>query len=184
MLWTTSGTGDGPSGGFTQANWVDFLRYIFGGLSSTNQAILDLSSGSDLLCSGTASPVAVSSGAAVVYGFFYWNTASVNVTVTTPAIGTTGFRIVLRAGWAAQTVRIALLTSSDGVASIPAVTQTAGTTWEVSLASGTITTGGVIALTDLRQFVHMASRLDFTKLDGGIRTPLPFFGTNRIGNCR
>lgn len=174
MLWTTNNTGDGPTGGFTQANWVDFNRYILGRLSSATQAVLDLASGTDLLVTGTATPVSIAAGAALVYGFFYWNDATVTQAITTPAIGTTGFRIVLRASWAAQTVRIALLTSSDGVATIPAVTQTPGTTYEVSLATGTVTTGGVIALTDTRAYVHMATRIDRSQVDGGTSMRIPF----------
>jgi len=41
-----------------------------------------------LAVSGTSSPVAVASGAALVYGIPYVNTASVNVAVSTPSVST------------------------------------------------------------------------------------------------
>ena len=59
--------------------------------------------------------------------------------------------MVLRAGYVAKTV-IALLAGAEGGAA-PALTQTDGTTWEYSLAQVSITTGGVITLTDERDIL-------------------------------
>jgi len=165
LLWTTTaGTGDGPIGGYTQQNWLDFHRYLFNPDLEATAGVLPRK-GNTLACSGTASPVAVNTGAAFVYGFFYKNTASLNLTVSTPTLGTTGFRVVLRASWAAQTVRAAIVSNSNGVAAIPAVTQSAGTTWEISLATGTITTGGVIALTDARVYLNIATNVSTAMLE-------------------
>jgi hypothetical protein len=125
---------------------------------------------------GTSSPLAVGTGSAYVYGFFYNNTASVNVAVSTPAGGTTGHRIVLRASWAAQTVRIALKSSADGTSSIPALTQTAGTTWEISLATLTITTGGTITVTDARDYIHPNMAMLYRR-QGGSSTVFSTAGT-------
>lgn len=124
--------------------------------------------GSELAVTGTSSPIAVAAGAANVYGSPYENTASVNVTVPTPVVGTTGHRIVLRKSWAAQTTRITLISSSDGVASIPAATQTAGTTWDLTLATLTITTGGVITRTDARTYAQYQT--NHVKRDGDTMT--------------
>ncbi len=151
IFWTTGSTGDGASP-YTQAQVVDWLRRTFLNAPASEGVLKGYSN--ELAPSGAASPVAIAAGAAMVYGFPYENTAPVNVTIPTPSIGTTGHRIVLRVSWAAQTVRIALKSSSDGVASIPALTQTANTTWEISLATLTITTGGVITVTDARGWAH------------------------------
>jgi hypothetical protein len=119
-----------------------------------------------LAVSGTSSPMTLATGSACVYGFFYHCTVAGDVTKATPSVGTTGFRVVLRAGWTAQTVRVAVVSSADGVSTIPAVTQSAGTTWEISLATGTITTGGVITLTDARTFVPSGPTAPATSVFG------------------
>jgi len=164
MLWNTTGTGDGPSGGYTQANWVDYHRYFYLPDNETTAGVIPRK-GNKLVVTGTASPIAVDTGAAFVYGFFYKNTASLPLTITTPTLGTTGFRVVLRASWAAQTVRAVVVKNSDGVAAIPAATQTAGTTWEITLATGTITIGGVIALTDARVYLSIGTIVTGSMLD-------------------
>jgi len=112
----------------------------------------------ELEVTGAASPLAVDTGSAVCYGL-YINDASVNLTVTTPSVGTTGGRVVLQTNWAGTggagleaRTRLAVVLNSDGNAAIPALTQSAGTTWEISLATFTITTGGVITLTDDRAY--------------------------------
>ncbi len=151
--WTTDGTGDGTLTGYTQAQWTSLWRMLY--LSDTadegvfnnylNELAVTNPSGRDL---------SINTGGAIVYGFPYINSAAVTKTLTHPVVGTTGWRLVLRADWTAQTVRITLLESADGTATIPAMTQTANTTWDVPLAEGTITTGDVIAITDARVFVH------------------------------
>lgn len=173
-LWTTNATGDGATGGYTQAQWHEIFRYLFGALQSATNGILDLSSGTDLIVTGTASPVSVAAGAAVVYGTIFWDGSATSVAISTPVVGTKGFRIVLRASWAAETVRVTLVESADGVAAIPALVQTPGTTYDLSLATGTITTGGVIALTDTRGFIHFPTRIDRSKIDGGASARIPF----------
>lgn len=100
----------------------------------------------------SGSNVLVNTGWAMVDGHPYRNSASKSTAITVPAIGTTGHRLVLRANWAAQTVRITDIASADGTATIPAATQTPGTTYDVTLATFTITTLGAITLTDAREF--------------------------------
>lgn len=162
ILWTTNGTGDGASP-YTQAQVSEWLRKTFLADPAT-QGILP-GVGGEFAVSGTSSPLTVASGFAYVYGFPAWDNSAATVAVPTPVIGTTGHRIVLRADWAAQTVRVVLLSSSDGVATPPAVTQTAGTRWEISLATLTITTGGTITVTDTRQYAHANLMLNGSRLD-------------------
>ncbi len=152
MFWTTDGTGDGTAGGYTMAQWLRVFRCTLmrdmttqgpaqgylSELEPTNPAGRDLQ---------------VDTGGALVAGFAYWNTSAVTKTLTAPVVGTTGWRLVLRADWTAQTVRIVLLEAADGTATPPAVTQSDEVTYEISLAYGTITTGEVVTLTDDRTFL-------------------------------
>ena len=146
-LWTTGGAGDGAST-YTRDQLAEMFRALLA--DPTTQGVL-----LGLAVSGSTSPLTLAVGAALVYGFWYFCTVAGDVAVTTPSVGTTGFRVVLRAGWTAQTVRVAVVMNTDGVAAIPAVTQSAGTTWEITLATGTITTGGAITLTDARDMVGL-----------------------------
>lgn len=148
QFWYTDGftgaTGDGAAP-YTQEEFRAYNDNLYG------EGVV-AGAGNELAVSGTATPLAVATGRAQVHGFHYWSTAAEDLTVTTPTVGTTGGRVVLRADWAAAEVRLAVLLNTDGVAAIPALTQTSGTTWEISLASFTVTTGGVITLTDTRGY--------------------------------
>lgn len=115
--------------------------------------------GGELAVSGTATPVSVATGAAYVAGFFYKSDATNTFAITTPSSGTTGHRVILRADISGNTVRAALLSSRDGTSSAPSLTQTAGQQWEISLATLTITTGGVITVTDARDYSHQLAAL-------------------------
>jgi len=107
----------------------------------------------ELAVTGTTSPVAVASGVAWVYGCWYQNDSSLNVTVPTPATNPRIDRIVLRYGSAAQTVRITRLAGTEAASpTAPTLTQNS-TTYEISLAQVRITTGGVITVTDERGFI-------------------------------
>jgi hypothetical protein len=150
-FWTTDGNGDGATA-YTMAEIAEVFRTAF---TSDNYATQGVLKGylNGLAVSGTASPISVATGAAMVYGFFYTNDAALDVAVATPISGTTGHRLVLRASWSTtQTVRVYDIASADGTATIPAVTQTPGTTYDITLATFTITTGGVIAVADARSY--------------------------------
>ena len=120
-----------------------------------------------LITSSGNNTILMDTGYAIVDGTIYKNDASLSQTTASPAVGTTGRMAVLQKTWGStQTVRGAIISSADGTATIPTVTQTDGTLWEIPLASFTITTGGVIAaVTDLRQFTREAA-LQFG-FDGG-----------------
>ncbi|MBV6425334.1 MAG: hypothetical protein NAOJABEB_03151 [Steroidobacteraceae bacterium] len=153
LFWTTNGTGDGSGSGYTAAQMFDLWRALFtpqtgnlGGVSPDYQ--------SKLAASGTTSPVTIAAGAAIVYGIPYFNTANVTVAIPTPSGATRIDRIVLRASWAAQTVRITRIAGTEGGAA-PALTQSAGTTWDIPLAQASITTAGAITLTDQREYLSL-----------------------------
>lgn len=151
LMWTTGAAGDGASA-YTMAEVIRWLRQTF--LSdNANEGVLK-NYQNELEVTGVATPVQVDTGAAYVYGFPYWNTAAVNVVIPTPVVSTRIDRIVLQASWAAQTVRIARVAGVEGAGAAPALTQTDGVTWEISLAQVSVTTGAVITVTDERVFVH------------------------------
>ena len=156
--WSTvTALGDGAAQ-LNEALSREFLALWFG---VQNPAVEGVSKGvgGELAVTGAASPLSVASGSAICYGL-YINDAAVNTpAITTPAVGTTGGRVVLQTNWAGTgggsleaRTRVAVKKSADGVAAIPAVTQVFGTTWEITLATFTITTGGVITVTDARTF--------------------------------
>ncbi len=161
----TGGTGDGAApyteAEFRDRNWA---------LSSGNEADAGILSGIDgeLEVTGVSSPLVVDTGRAEVYGFHYFNDAAANVAVTTPAVGDTGGRIVIRNNLTNANTppnedegRILLILNTDGNASIPAMTQTVNVTWDIPLATFVIDTSGdiwtdasksVAGVTDARLF--------------------------------
>lgn len=106
-----------------------------------------------LAVTGAVSPVAVATGAAWVNGKLYRNTASKNLNVSTPAGATRIDRVVLHLDYTVNpmTCVAQILAGVEGGAA-PALTQVDGTTWEISLAQVSITTGGVITITDERVY--------------------------------
>jgi hypothetical protein len=150
ILWTTGAGGDGAST-YTQDDLVGWLRRTFSP-NSANQGPLRAYLNEMLVSSG-AGNVSVATGGASVYGFPYENTSAVVVAIPTPASNTRIDRIVLRASWAAKTVRITRIAGTEGAAA-PAIVQTPGTTYDVPLAQVSITTGGVITVTDQREFLQ------------------------------
>jgi hypothetical protein len=159
-LWTAGGgAGDGAST-YTRDNMAEMFRNAFLA-DPTTQGVFN-----GLAVSGTASPLTMATGSGCVYGFFHFCTTSGALgAIATPAIGTTGWHVVLRADWTAQTVRAVAVRNADGNSAIPAVTQSAGTTWEIRIASGTITTGGVIAVTDARTFCYFGTMIKTAMID-------------------
>lgn len=141
MLWTTDGTGDGPAGGYSRSRWAELLRSVFG------NGVLK-GEGDELAVTGSASPLSLATGAAIVDGIFGPNPSPEDVEVPTPSVGTTGHRIVLRATWGStQELRVALKSNADGVplsVQVPALTQDSGSIYEIPLARFDVTVTGVI----------------------------------------
>jgi hypothetical protein len=150
LFWTTGAIGDGATS-YTQAEVIRWMRQLWLG-DNTDEGVMK-NYENELSASGATTPVVVNTGAAVVYGFPYWNTTTVNVTIPTPAGSTRVDLIVLRADWTAQTVRITRIAGTEG-AGPPSLTQTDGVLWDLPLWQASITTGGAITLTDQRVFVH------------------------------
>jgi hypothetical protein len=91
---------------------------------------------------------------ALVYGAWYQNDANTDFVIATPASATRIDTVVLRKSWAAQTVRMLVITGTEGGAA-PSLVQTPGVTWDVPIATLSTTTGGVTTVTGT------SSRADF-----------------------
>lgn len=155
QFWTTNGTGDGAAE-YTMTQWLEMLRDLFTSDRYASEGVIGGHSGELAVTgsSGSSPTVTVATGAALVYGLYYQNTSPVTLSLTKPSVGTTGGRVVLRADWALQTVRAIARQSADGTSTAPSLIQTPGTTFEISLATYTVTTSGTITLTDVRDFCH------------------------------
>ncbi len=163
------GTATGDKGPFTDDEWRDVFRALgMGGgfVGSANVGVVGGLLNSLRMTSAGNNDITINTGYALNDGTVYYNSASKSTTTSSPAVGTTGRMAVLQKDWTNQEVRSAISTSADGTATMPSVTQSSGTTWEIPLCSFTITTGGVIgALTDLREFTNpLAVQI---VLDGG-----------------
>lgn len=160
LPWTTGGAGDGATP-YTQDQSNNFFRY-FDVRNPANEGVA-LGVLSELAVSGSSSPLTVAPGAAICYGR-YWNDANVSLSVSTPGVGTTGGRVVLRCTWSTRQIRLAVKMSANGIATPPTLTQSFGNTWEISLATFTITTSGVITVTDDRTFRKATFQVDTTAI--------------------
>ena len=140
MLWETqTGTGDGATS-YTQDQANDRDRY-FDVQDPTTQGVAYKGGGLDSLeVTGTSMPLDVASGAAVCW-LRYWNDAATTVDVAAPVVDTGG-RVVLNTDWAANTTRLAIALNTVGNTAPPALVQTIGTQWQISLASFVIDSAG------------------------------------------
>jgi hypothetical protein len=169
IFWQTPTTGDGASA-ITQTQALKLWQSIMGDLGANVGALLP-HAGLGLSPYVDVGQVSLYAGAGFVKGFFYVSDTTEDLTITTPVVDDTGFRVVLRgSGGTTRTVRLAVLMSEDGVAAIPSLTQDAGfpdtasTVWEFPLFQGVIDTSGVIwtdsgkttaGVTDERVFVSL-----------------------------
>jgi hypothetical protein len=161
IFWTTGTEGDGANP-YTEAEVVAWLRRTFG------SGVL-YGYGNGLVVSGTSSPVSIATGAASVDGFPYESDAVVRIDIPTPAANTRVDRIVVRANWSARTCRITRIAGTEG-AGPPSLTQNRGSIWDMPLASVSITTGGVITVTDEREFAHFTTQVVTENLANGAVT--------------
>ncbi len=164
ILWPTTGVGDGLIGGYPDDDLVTVNRFKWINNAPTQGVARDYNNELEITENPPGS-IQQDTGGAIVYGYPYWNTTTVGDALVVPLINTTGWRWILRSTWAAQVVRAILVQSADGVAAIPALVQNPGVVWEISLAFGTITVGGVISITDDRTFLGSGSVIDNTHME-------------------
>lgn len=147
------GTTPGDAGPYTLDHWADIWDSFFN-KRALNGGVFRGDRG-ELAVSGTGSPVTVQAGTALVNGTWYDENTSTTIAIPTPSGATRIDLIVLRKSWSAQTIRLTRVAGVEG-GGVPALTQSAATTWDIPIAQCSITTGGVITVTDTRVFCQFA----------------------------
>ena len=174
LLWPTTGSGDVSP--HSVATVSGMFAVISNALSAGANAGVVPGALNELVSTVSGTNILVATGWAIVDGHPYTNTTIKTVTPVIPVVGTTGRRLVLRASWSSvtQTVRITEISSADGTAAIPAMTQTSGTTYDIPLCQYTvaITTGNIAAFVENRVLAEAnASVQAMRSLGGGSLVP-------------
>jgi hypothetical protein len=157
-LWNSpAGAGDGASA-YTRADWANIGKILASckGPEGVAPGFLNELAGT---VTG-ANTVSMNSGGAIVDGKPFYHDAAENVTIPSSVGGgnTRIDRIVLRADWTAQTVRITRIAGTDAASpTVPAVTTTSGTTYDVLLYRALVTTAGTVTLTDERAMAQVGT---------------------------
>jgi len=150
FLWTTGGSGDGAAE-YSRTDWSKISK-VLSGMSAFEGIAPNLMNQMLATVIG-ANTVRVQTGGAVVDGKPYYNDGNVDVNIPS-AVGTGNTRIdriVLRADWSTQMVRVHRIAGTDaGTPTAPVITQTSGTTYDITLYQATVDTAGVVTLYDER----------------------------------
>lgn len=149
------GVSVGDAGPYNDDQWSDMFHSLFlanrvsqGVLATFNHPTLN---GLLAVSNPSGTTIRVTTGAALVDGKYYINDANIDTVLVAPGSGTDYYRVVLRKSWSGQTVRVVFLGPVNG-GPATAVTQTDGTTWEIPLATVTITSANAITITDERKY--------------------------------
>lgn len=122
-----------------------------------------------------ANTARIATGGGVVDGIWYDNGANVDTTIPS-AVGGGNSRIdrlVLRTTWADFTCKITRIAGTDAASpTAPAITQTPGTTYDITLYQALVNTSGTVTLTDERVIAS-----PFTGRQGGSATDWSIVGT-------
>ncbi len=156
-LWTTGGAGDGAAT-YTRSDWSDLFRVVSAMMDDEGVAPAYLNA---LVGSTTgANNARIGTGGGVADGKPYYNSAAVDVTIPSATGGgnTRIDRVVLRADWTAQTVRVTRIAGTDAASpTAPAITQTSGSVYDIKLYQALVNTSGTVAMTDERTFAQIGS---------------------------
>lgn len=168
MFWTTGTTGDGAAAGYTEAQTTEFFGDMFTPSMTagphTAEGVVPRVLG-ELAVTASSGQAFVASGRMIGEGYAYKNTSALTIALPTPAANTRIDRIVLRVQHGTtRTARVTRIAGTEGAAA-PALTQVAGTTWDIPLAQISVTTAGVITVTDQRSFCHFATKVNQAMLD-------------------
>jgi hypothetical protein len=152
-----AGTAAGDHGPYSDAQWSDAWRKLFL-KDRAKEGVLGGYANELAPANPSGQNIRIDTGAALVDGKFYEASASTDFTLSLPGSGLNRYdRIVLRKSWAAQTVRLALLSGAEAVSpSVPALTQSSGDTWEIPVCKAYITDAGAVTLTDERSYCRFA----------------------------
>jgi len=184
FLWTTNGTGDGPSGGYTQAQWAKIAKILASVHGPNGLSVNALNAFANSLATNQ---ITIQSGQAIVDGKPYENDSNVNVTIPSAVGGgnTRIDRVVLRANWSAQTVRVTRIAGTDAASpTVPAITTTSENTYDIKLYQVRVNTSGTVTIeVDEREWGQLVTNailngaIDDTKVGNRV----PSF-IRRVGN--
>lgn len=142
-LWDNPGTGDSPALGYGHTELMtEMFRMIFNGTG--NRGVLDGWLNELIVTDGGGLNAAVDTGAAIDYGFWFENDASVNVACPNNSV----VHVVVRVSWAAQTARLA---------QVVALVQNPGVTYDIPLAEVTTLAGVITLITDEREYCEFTT---------------------------
>ncbi len=156
-LWTTGGAGDG-SATYTRVDWSTIAK-IFASCQGFEGVGASFLNGLAPSTTG-ANNARIASGGALVDGKPYQSDANVDTNIPSSIGGgnTRIDRIVLRADWTAQTVRVTRIAGTDAASpSVPAITQTPGTLYDIKLCQALVNTSGTVTITDERTFAQLSN---------------------------
>lgn len=152
-VWGGVATGDATQAPYSDSEWAMFWSMMLTYDRTTQGVIRSARTGYDgnlAVTNPAGTTIRVATGIALVDGKLYTNSANVDNSVVAPGGGSNFYRVVLQKDFTAQTVRVALI--GPDIAAFPAVTQTDGTLWEISLAGIEITSAAVVTVTDERDY--------------------------------
>ena len=152
LLWDGDSVGD--AGPYDQDSFSKIFSMVMSSSLSTEGVLVGKQS--ELVVSNPSGlTIRVASGNAIVDGTMYDNTANVDLSTSAPVSGYYYYTVMLKKSFVTQTIRITL--SSPSAVSYPALVQTAGVTWEISLAQVRVSAAGLVTVTDARIFCKFAS---------------------------
>jgi len=156
-LWTTGEIGDGATP-YSREDW-QLIAQIFAschGDEGVSPNFWSALAGMSNPGGGSDRTVRIAPGGAIVDGKSYASDANVDkVLDATPS--NRRDRIVLRADWTAQTVRIHVIKGTDGSDTPPAITQSTRDVYDVMLYQAALTVGGTVTLTDERVLAYVVA---------------------------
>ena len=155
MWWTTGGAGDG-SATYTRSDHAMWAKVLAScnGLEGVAPNYLNKLAGTVT----ALNTVSINTGGALVDGKIYNNSSAVSVTIPSAVGGgnTRIDRIVARADWTAQTVRITRIAGTDAAApTAPAKSSSSGTLYDILLYQALVDTAGTVILTDERMMAQV-----------------------------
>jgi hypothetical protein len=188
MWWTTGGAGDGAAT-YTRTDHALWSKVLAScnGLEGVAPNYLNKLAGT---VTG-ANTVQINTGGALVDGKIYNNSAAVSVNIPSAVGGgnTRIDRIVLRADWTAQTVRITRIPGTDAASpTAPAKASSAGSSYDILLYQALVDTAGTVTLTDERTMAQIqtadiaSNAVDNTKIRDSAALSVIGRGANSTGD--
>jgi hypothetical protein len=156
------GTSVGDHGAYTDDAFSDFICSLFQ-RDRTTEGVVFGQLNELAVTNSSGVVIRTNTGYALVDGKLYHSSANVDHNIAAPGGGYNYYRVVLRKDFATQTVRNVLIGPST--VTYPTVTQTDGTTWEISIASVRISSASAITITDERAFIHPAVKVSSAMID-------------------